>query len=974
MTAASATTSRARGLPLAAGRRRRCGSTPTSRPIRRPPAWRDALAAELSPPSTGTATPTAPPPTLRDGDRRAARRRARAGLRRQRLERGAADAAAHLRRARPRGRRCSSRPTSCTRHIARLTGTDGRRGRARAPTSRSTSPRSQRVLGRRRSRPSRSCARPTTRPGMVEPEATVRAGARPWRRGCVVVDEAYGQFAAVVGARAGRRGRARSSSPARTRRRGRWPRPASATSSARRGSSPSSRRSCCRTTSTRAKQVAGRLALRFVDEMEARVAAGRRASAERLVGPARASCRSTCGRRAPTSCCSGPTERDGDDVWQALLDRVVLVRDCSSLAPPRRLPAGHRSARRPRTTRFLAALDGGPAHEPHGGERSRSHQGDDASRSRSTSTGRPARRRSAPACRSSTTCSTSSAGTAASTSRSQAKGDLEVDSHHTVEDVAHRARRGVPRGARRQGRRAPLRQRPLPARRGAGRGGARPVGPPVRRLRGRRFGEVPPARRPAVRPAAGRALLARRSPPRPASRCTSRCARGRNTHHIIEATFKGVARCLRDAVRVEGARRAVDQGRAVTAATAADRGARLRHRQPALGPEGARARRRRRPPHRRSRRSSTTPTRVVLPGVGAFGRCMEALRDVGPRRSSPLDAVDVGPAVPRHLRRHADALRGLRRGPRRRRASASCPGRSAWLPTGVKRPQMQWNLLDVRAADADCSPGSTTRPWVYFVHSLRRRRPTTPTRSSPRATTAGRSSPRSSAATCAPPSSTPRSRAAPACGCSPNFVDRRRGASTLMDLYPAIDLRGGQVVRLYQGDYDRETVYGDDPVAGRRGASPTPGAPWIHVVDLDAARTGEPVNRALDRGDRGRGRRSRRCRPAAACAAEAAAAALADAGVARVVIGHRRARGPDLVVAASPRASRSPSASTPRAARSPCGAGPTGSGERLARRRCRGSPTPASRRCRHRDRPRRHAAGPDVDGLAAVLARHRPRR
>lgn len=63
-----------------------------------------------------------------------------------------------------------------------------------------------------------------------------------------------------------------------------------------------------------------------------------------------------------------------------------------------------------------------------------------------------------------------------------------------------------------------------------------------------------------------------------------------------------------------------------------------------------------------------------------------------------------------------------------------------------------------------------------------------------------------------------------------------------MDLYPAIDLRGGQCVRLYQGDFDQETVYGDDPVAQARQFSDA-GASWIHVVDLDAARTGEPVNR-----------------------------------------------------------------------------------------------------------------------------------
>lgn len=58
-----------------------------------------------------------------------------------------------------------------------------------------------------------------------------------------------------------------------------------------------------------------------------------------------------------------------------------------------------------------------------------------------------------------------------------------------------------------------------------------------------------------------------------------------------------------------------------------------------------------------------------------------------------------------------------------------------------------------------------------------------------------------------------------------------------MQLYPAIDLRGGQVVRLHQGDYANETVYGDDPVAVAA-AYQAAGAAWIHVVDLDAARGG----------------------------------------------------------------------------------------------------------------------------------------
>ncbi len=65
-----------------------------------------------------------------------------------------------------------------------------------------------------------------------------------------------------------------------------------------------------------------------------------------------------------------------------------------------------------------------------------------------------------------------------------------------------------------------------------------------------------------------------------------------------------------------------------------------------------------------------------------------------------------------------------------------------------------------------------------------------------------------------------------------------------MDLYPAIDLRGGQCVRLYQGDFAQETVYGDDPVAQAKLFADA-GAAWIHVVDLDAARTGEPVNRPV---------------------------------------------------------------------------------------------------------------------------------
>lgn len=61
------------------------------------------------------------------------------------------------------------------------------------------------------------------------------------------------------------------------------------------------------------------------------------------------------------------------------------------------------------------------------------------------------------------------------------------------------------------------------------------------------------------------------------------------------------------------------------------------------------------------------------------------------------------------------------------------------------------------------------------------------------------------------------------------------------EIIPAIDIRGGKCVRLYQGDYAQETVFGEDPLemALRWEGE---GAERLHVVDLDAARSGEPVN------------------------------------------------------------------------------------------------------------------------------------
>ena len=113
-----------------------------------------------------------------------------------------------------------------------------------------------------------------------------------------------------------------------------------------------------------------------------------------------------------------------------------------------------------------------------------------------------------------------------------------------------------------------------------------------------------------------------------------------------------------------------------------------------------------------------------------------------------------------------------------------------------------------------------------------------------------------------------------------------------VELYPAIDLRDGRAVRLLRGDYAAETVYSDDPVEVAR-AYEAAGARWIHVVDLDAARTGEAANLHLVAAIAG----------AVGCSIECgggvrsidAAERLLGAGVARVVVGTAAVEQPALV-------------------------------------------------------------------------------
>jgi phosphoribosylformimino-5-aminoimidazole carboxamide ribotide isomerase len=111
------------------------------------------------------------------------------------------------------------------------------------------------------------------------------------------------------------------------------------------------------------------------------------------------------------------------------------------------------------------------------------------------------------------------------------------------------------------------------------------------------------------------------------------------------------------------------------------------------------------------------------------------------------------------------------------------------------------------------------------------------------------------------------------------------------DILPAIDLRGGRVVRLQQGDFERETAFSDDPVAVALGFVDA-GAHWLHVVDLDGARTGEPAHTRVIRdiveavGDRAA------VEVAGGLRTGEAVAAVLEAGAARAIVGTAALRDP----------------------------------------------------------------------------------
>ena len=107
---------------------------------------------------------------------------------------------------------------------------------------------------------------------------------------------------------------------------------------------------------------------------------------------------------------------------------------------------------------------------------------------------------------------------------------------------------------------------------------------------------------------------------------------------------------------------------------------------------------------------------VVLPGVGAFGACMAALRDAD--LEVPVeDAVDSG----RPFLGICVGMQMLFDSSDEDRSAIGLgviPGTIEWLASELPRPQMQWNLLNLTQPDDPMFAGLSALPWVYFVHSL----------------------------------------------------------------------------------------------------------------------------------------------------------------------------------------------------------------------------------------------------------------
>ena len=113
-----------------------------------------------------------------------------------------------------------------------------------------------------------------------------------------------------------------------------------------------------------------------------------------------------------------------------------------------------------------------------------------------------------------------------------------------------------------------------------------------------------------------------------------------------------------------------------------------------------------------------------------------------------------------------------------------------------------------------------------------------------------------------------------------------------MEIIPAIDIRGGKCVRLYQGDYGQQTTFADNPVEVALQWK-SQGARWLHVVDLDGAAVGEPRNAAVVK--RIIGRSALLMELGGGIRKEEVAEELLHSGVSRIVLGTAAIEKPELV-------------------------------------------------------------------------------
>jgi phosphoribosylformimino-5-aminoimidazole carboxamide ribotide isomerase/imidazole glycerol phosphate synthase glutamine amidotransferase subunit len=213
---------------------------------------------------------------------------------------------------------------------------------------------------------------------------------------------------------------------------------------------------------------------------------------------------------------------------------------------------------------------------------------------------------------------------------------------------------------------------------------------------------------------------------------------------------------------------------------------------------------------------------VILPGVGAFPRAMERVRQLGLdelvagriQAGAPVLGICLGLQLLFESSVENEGSSGL----------ALLDGVVAPLEAnGYKVPHIGWSPVHWER-DSELTEGLGEETPFYFVHSFAPR----PTANGDVLGTAAYGQ-RFACAVERPPLY------------GVQFHPEKSSSAGLSLLFPAIDIRDGKAVRLVQGDFAQETKYDDDPVVSAR-RWVDGGATWLHIVDLDGARAGEPVN------------------------------------------------------------------------------------------------------------------------------------